>query len=86
MGQYYDINRNPVVRENMNMNMSKEIVLSIQPTKRKTITSEKNDALTLDLLLPKPKSSYYPYYMKEEEKARTRGVGAEILASVNRAK
>ncbi|MGA6922281.1 MAG: hypothetical protein WBY22_05090 [Nitrososphaeraceae archaeon] len=83
MGQYYDINRNPVVRENMNMNMNREIVSSIQPTKTKTITSEKNDALTLDLLLPKPKSSYYPYYMKEEEKARTRGVGAEILATVN---
>ena len=59
MGQYYDINRIPVVRENMNMNMNREIVSSIQPTKTKTITSEKNDALTLDLLLPKPKSSYY---------------------------
>ena len=83
MGQYYDINGNPVVRENMNMNMNREIVSSIQPTNTKTITSEKNDALTLDLLLPKPKSSYYPYYMKEEEMARTRGAGGEILASVN---
>jgi hypothetical protein len=83
MGQYYDNNRNPVVRENMNMNMNREIVSSIQPTKTKTITSEKKDALTLDILLPKPKSSYYPYYMKEEEMARTRGAGAEILASVN---
>jgi hypothetical protein len=54
MGQYYDINRNPVVRENMNMNMNREIVSSIQPTKTKTITSEKKDALTLDLLLPEP--------------------------------
>ena len=83
MGQYYDINGNPVVRDYMNMNMNREIVSSIQPTKTKTITSEKKDALTLDLLLPKPKSSYYPYYMKEEEMARTRGAGAEILASVN---
>lgn len=83
MGQYYDNNRNPVVQENMNMNMNREIVSSIQPTKTKTITTEKKDALTLDLLLPKPKSSYYPYYMKEEEMARTRGAVAEILASVN---
>ena len=83
MGQYYDNNRNPVVRENMNMNINREIVSSIQPTKTKTITSEKKDALTLDLLLPKPKSSYYPYYMKEEEMARTRGAGAELLTSVN---
>jgi hypothetical protein len=85
MGQYYDNDRNPVVWENMNMNMNmnREIVSSIQPTKTKTITSEKKDALTLELLLPKPKSSYYSYYMKEDGMARTRGAGVEILASVN---
>jgi hypothetical protein len=41
MGQYYDINRNPVVRENVNMIMNRERVSSIHPTKIKTITSEK---------------------------------------------
>jgi hypothetical protein len=41
MGQYYDINRNPVVQENMNMNMNREIVSSIHTTKTKTITSKK---------------------------------------------
>jgi hypothetical protein len=58
MGQYYDNNRNPVVWENMNMNMNmnmnRGIVSSIQPTKTKTITSEKKDALPLGLLLPSP--------------------------------
>ena len=83
MGKYYDINRIPVVRENMNMNMNREIVSSVQSTNTRTRTSEKKDALTLDLSLPKPKSSYHPYYMKEEEMARARGAGAEILASVN---
>ena len=82
MRQYYDNEGNPVAGQYEN-NINREILSSIQSTNTRTITSEKKDALTLDLLFPKPKSSYYRYYMKEEEKARTRGVGAEILASVN---
>jgi hypothetical protein len=80
MRPYYDTEGNPILRRRQT-NENRELVSSVQSTDTRTRT--KKDALTLDLLLPKPKSSYYPYYMKEEEIARTRGAGAEILASVN---
>jgi hypothetical protein len=83
MQRYYDNEENPIMRRLQQTNENREILSSVQSTNTRTRTSEKKDALTLDLLLPKPKSSYYPYYMKEAEMARTRGAGAEILASVN---
>ena len=79
--QHYDSEGNPIQRRQQQTNENREILSSVQSTNTRTRT--KKDALTLDLLLPKPKSSYYPYYMKEEEMARTGGAGAEILALVN---
>jgi hypothetical protein len=76
MRQYYDTEGNPIRRRQTNEN--REIVSSVQSTNTRTGTSEKKDALTLDLLLTKR-----PYRITlKEEMTRAREVaGKEILTS-----
>jgi len=78
MRQYYDSNGNPIQQRKRNnvTNENRDIVSSVQPITKKI----KREVLTLDLLLPKRRSSS-SYIMREETRTGTRTRGTEIFAS-----